>query len=380
MKTDGNGHRTDTRNHGSGNPVPGGQGITASPSPAPARRPRRTPRPSLKPDLTPTSAQQAAEIRRTRIPIAPKNTAAESEGFSTARRDFLFYHRVESNHSKHTVAAYERDLDDLVAFLEREGVRTPGEVTPAHLEAHVGYLHAQRSRNLSATSVNRKIACMQGFFKFLAERGRTSQNPAKSIDRPKRPFVLPDFLSPDQVVRLIESPSEKHGPLWQRDRAILELLYASGLRATELCELRLNAWDPRQRAIKVRGKGNKDRFAPVGQPATQAVERWITGQRAEIVDGDERRADHRLFVSVRGRPLEHVALWQIVKKYAKLVGLPDVSPHWLRHSFATDLLRGGCDLRTVQDLLGHESVETTMIYTHVDDRKRAVVARCHPRF
>ncbi|MEY3026729.1 MAG: hypothetical protein RLZZ238_1626 [Planctomycetota bacterium] len=380
MKTDGNGHRTDTRNHGSGNPVPGGQEITASPSPAPARRPRRTPRASLKPDLTPTSTQQAAEVRRTRVPIAPQNTAAESEGFSKARRDFLFYHRVERNHSKHTAAAYERDLDDLVAFLEREGVRAPEEVTPAHLQAHVGYLHAQRSRNLSASSVHRKIACMQSFFKFLAERGRTSHNPAKLVDRPKRPFQLPDFLSPDQVVRLIESPCSENGPLWQRDRAILELLYASGLRATELCELRLNVWDPRQRTIKVLGKGNKERIVPAGQPAAQAVERWIAGQRAEIVAGDERRADHRLFVSVRGKPLEHVALWQIVKKYAKLVGLPDVSPHWLRHSFATDLLRGGCDLRAVQELLGHASVETTTIYTHVDDRKRAVVARCHPRF
>jgi len=371
MTKDGNGDRM----------TPGNQPTDGAPVLSSARRPRRTPRVSLKPDTKPTSSQLAEEVRRSRVPIAPKNTAAESEGFSKARRDFLFFHRTELGHSPHTLAAYERDLDDLVAFLEREGVRTPAEVTPEHLQAHIRYLHSQKSRNLSETSVHRKIACMQSFFRMLADRDRLDHNPAKVVDRPKLPFKLPDFLSPDQVVRLIESPSEEHGPLWQRDRAILEVLYATGLRATELCTLRLNTWNAGERTFKVvDGKGHKERIVPAGQPAVLAVERWIKGQRAEIVAGDERRADYRLFVSVRGRPLEHVALWQIVKKYAKLVGLPDVSPHWLRHSFATDLLRGGCDLRTVQELLGHSSVETTVIYTHVDDRKRAVVKRCHPRF
>jgi integrase/recombinase XerD len=305
---------------------------------------------------------------------------AASEGFALARREFMYYVKTEAGLSPHTAKAYERDLDDLAAFLEREGVRSPREVEHHHLEAHVAYLHSKQSRDLGVKSVYRKIACIQSFFKFLTERHRYPKNPAKGLDRPKRGFTIPHFLSPDQTKRLVEAPNPDHGALWERDRAILELMYASGLRATELCTTRMNDYDSVALTLKVEGKGLKQRQAFVGVPAAQAIARWIAGPRAEIVQGDERKADHRLFVSCRGHPLERVALWGIVKKYAAVAGLHDVHPHTLRHSFATDLLRGGCDLRTVQEFLGHQCVETTQIYTHVDDRKRRVVAACHPRF
>jgi len=334
----------------------------------------------LKQDTKPTVREAREQVRAERVPIAPQGTMAAAAGFALERRDFLYYIRTESNGSKLTVAAYERDLDDLVAFLEREGLHAPAEVEHHHLEAHVRYLLRKDSRALDPSSVYRKIACIQSFFKFLSARGRIPGNPAKGLDRPKREFKIPHFLSPDQTKRLVEAPAPEHGALWVRDRAILEVMYASGMRASEVCSVRLRDWQPQAMTLNVFGKGQKERIVPVGVPAASALEQWIGGLRAEIVQGDERKADHRLFLSVRGKPLERVALWGIVKRYAAIAGLHDVHPHTLRHSFATDLLRNGCNLVTVQQYLGHAILTTTEIYTHVDDRKRRVVAACHPRF
>jgi integrase/recombinase XerD len=156
---------------------------------------------------------------------------------------------------------------------------------------------------------------------------------------------------------------------------------AAGLRASEVGSVRVNEWYPVIASLSVIGKGNKQRIVPVGMPAAQALTRWLETQRADIVKANEAQADHRLFVSIRGKPLERVAIWGLVKKYAAIAGLHDVHPHVLRHSFATDLLRGGCDLRTVQEFLGHSSVVTTQIYTHVEkSRLREIVAKFHPRF
>lgn len=334
----------------------------------------------LKPDTKPTAREVREQVRAERVPIAPQGTMAAAAGFALERRDFLYYIRTESNGSGNTVVAYERDLDDLVAFLEREGLHSPAEVEHHHLEAHVRYLLGKDGRRLDVASVYRKIACIQSFFKFLSSRGRIPGNPAKGLDRPKREFKIPHFLSPDQTKRLVEAPAPEHGALWIRDRAILEVMYASGMRASEVCSIRLRNWQPQAMTLNVFGKGQKERIVPVGVPAANALEQWIRGLRAEIVQGDERKADHRLFLSVRGKPLERVALWGIVKRYAAIAGLHDVHPHTLRHSFATDLLRNGCNLRTVQEYLGHAMLTTTEIYTHVDDRKKRVVAACHPRF
>ena len=333
----------------------------------------------LKKDTAPTVREQRERVRRERIAIAPQGTMAESTGFAAARNRFLAELRF-LNRSRHTLAAYERDLDDLVAHLERLGVGSPAQVEPRHLQEHIAFLGSRSGRVMSVASTNRKIAAIQSFFSFLHEHHLIPSDPSTGLDRPKRPLKIPAYLSPDQTKRLVEAPTPEHGDLWVRDRAILELMYASGLRASELCNARLNEWDATALTLKVEGKGMKQRFVPVGVPAADALGRWIGGLRAELVAGNEALADHRIFVSQRGKPIERVALWGIVKKYAAVAGLHNVTPHKLRHSFATDLLRGGCDLRTVQEFLGHSSVVTTQIYTHVDDRKREAVHKYHPRF
>ncbi len=333
----------------------------------------------LKKDTAPTASQQRERVRRERVPIAPQGTMAESIGFAAARNRFLAELRF-LNRSRHTLTAYERDLDDLVAHMERLGAGTPAQVEPRHLQEHIAFLGSKSERAMSVASTNRKIATLQTFFGFLHEHHLIPSNPSTGLDRPKRPLRIPSYLSPDQTKRLVEAPTPDHGDLWVRDRAILELMYASGLRASEVCSARLNEWDPTALTLKVEGKGMKQRFVPVGVPAADALSRWIGGLRSELVEGNESLADHRIFVSRSGLPLERVALWGIVKKYAAVAGLHNVTPHKLRHSFATDLLRGGCDLRTVQEFLGHASVVTTQIYTHVDDRKRDAVRKYHPRF
>jgi len=331
------------------------------------------------PPTPPVSAATAATSSTERTLIAPKGAAAASAGFATSIRRFMTYLRVECNRSPATLAAYGRDLDDLVAHLESQGAHSPREVTPDQLVAHARFL--SRDRSLDPASTVRNIAAIRSFFNFLHANRELEQNPARLLERPTRWRRIPNTISPAQMRRLVEAPSPDHGELWVRDRAILELMYAAGLRASEVGSVRLNQWFPTMSTVTVLGKGGKERMVPVGVPAARALTRWLETQRPDIVKGNEIQAGHRLFVSNRGKPLERVAVWGLVKKYAAVAGLHDVHPHVLRHSFATDLLRGGCDLRTVQEFLGHAMVVTTQIYTHVDkSRLRDTVSRFHPRF
>ena len=187
-------------------------------------------------DFTRTSQSNDAfsgereRVRRERAPIAPQRTMADSNGFAAVRSRFIAELRFR-NRSRHTLAAYERDLDDLVAHLERQGVRSPTEVQPMHLQAHIAFLGSKDGRIMSVASTNRKIATLQAFFQFLRESHLISDDPSTALDRPKRPFRIPEFLSPDQTKRLVEAPRPDHGDLWVRDRAILELLYGAGVRA-----------------------------------------------------------------------------------------------------------------------------------------------------
>jgi integrase/recombinase XerD len=314
-----------------------------------------------------------------RAPAAPKGAAAAEAGFSAPLRDFIAYLRIECGLAPASIAAYGRDLDDLVAFLADEGVRTPREVKPAHLAEHVRFL--SRERGLDPASTVRHVSTVRVFFRFLHAVRAIPDDPARLLERPTKWRKIPDTISPSQMRRLVDAPTPDHGELWVRDRAILELMYAAGLRASEVGSVRLNQWHPVLSSMHVVGKGSKQRIVPVGVPAAQAIARWLEELRPQLVGADETRADHRLFVSNRGKPLERVAVWGLVTKYAAVAGIHGVHPHVLRHSFATDLLRGGCDLRTVQEFLGHTSVVTTQIYTHVDKSKlRETVSRCHPRF
>ena len=311
--------------------------------------------------------------------MAPKGTAAQTPGFAASLRSFLAYIRIECGLAPASIAAYGRDLDDLVGDLVSRGVHSPGAVEAAHLAEHVRYL--SRVRALDSVSIVRHVSTVRVYFRFLHARREIPENPARLMERPTKWRRLPGTISPAQMRKLVEAPCADHGALFVRDRAILELMYAAGLRASEVASVRLNQWCPVIGSMSVVGKGSKQRIVPVGAHAAQAMARWIETQRGELVAGNEIQADHRLFVSNRGKPLERVAIWMIVKKYAAVAGLLDVHPHTLRHCFATDLLRGGCDLRTVQEFLGHSSVVTTQIYTHVDKtRLREVVSKFHPRF
>ena len=294
-------------------------------------------------------------------------------------RAFLAHLRVECGLAPRTLSAYGRDLDDLVGDLERRGVRSVRDATPADLVEHVRFL--SRDRALDPASIVRHVSAVRVFFRFLTASRLIPDDPARLLERPTRWRKLPGVLSPAQMKRLVEAPGPDHGELWIRDRAILELMYASGLRASEVGSVRLNQWFPTLASLSVVGKGSKQRIVPVGMAAAHALERWLVELRPRLAEDGESRADHRLFVSNRGRPLERVAVWMLVRKYAASAGLAGVHPHVLRHSFATDLLRGGCDLRTVQEFLGHASVVTTQVYTHVDrSRMREVVTKFHPRF
>jgi integrase/recombinase XerD len=232
---------------------------------------------------------------------------------------------------------------------------------------------------MATKTVARRLAAIRSLLKFSAESGQRSTEEVDAIlgklDTPKPERGLPKTLSRQQVQRLLDSPDPETS-LGRRDRAILELLYASGLRASELCALRLKDFSRENGVVRVFGKGSKERVVPVGAFARDAIGAYLQEVRPTLVRSIA-AADDRLFLSHSGKPLERIALWQIVRRHATRVG---ISPHTLRHCFATHLLGGGADLRVVQEMLGHSDVGTTQIYTHVDSsRLKRIHARFHPR-
>jgi len=297
-------------------------------------------------------------------------------------RDYLMHLRIERGLRPATIEAYTRDLRELFTHLASEGVTDPGAINPPTLQRHVASLG--RDRKLSPASVTRRIAAIRVFCLWLLGRGVLTTNPADMLDRPAKWKKLPVVISPTRMRDLVEAPAPPAkatpgAPLWMRDRAILELMYASGLRASEVGDLGLGDYHREAGAVRVTGKGGKQRVVPVGKPAMQAIDRYLAECRERLVrpTGEDKG---RTFLSRNGRPLERVAVWQIVKKHACAAGLRGVHPHVLRHSFATHLLHGGADLRTVQELLGHADISTTEVYTHVDrSRLRDVVRAHHPR-
>lgn len=313
-------------------------------------------------------------------------------------RLFLTFARVECGLASNSVEAYGRDLRDLCGDLAARGRTSLGEVTPRDLSDHVAHLRS--GRNMAASSVIRHMATIRVFFRWAESTGELPVdqdgrpvNPADALDRPTRWKKLPGVLTPSQVRALLAAPDQMaaadgesesdHLPLHLRDRALLELMYACGLRASEVAGLRVRDVHETLGVLMAHGKGNKQRLVPVGKPAQAAVGEYLRDCRPRLGRKDdpaEARGDGRLLLSRTGRPLERVAVWQIVKRCAAAAGLSRVHPHMLRHSFATHLLMGGADLRVVQELLGHADVGTTQIYTHVDSKRlRDVQRRFHPR-
>ncbi len=296
----------------------------------------------------------------------------------TAIRGFLGFARVEAGLAPATLEAYARDLEQMRGYLASVGVLCPADVTVDHLAGHMRWLSKERGQD--PASIVRHLATMRVMFRWLHANFRIPKDPARLLERPTRWKRLPGTMTPGQLKKLVETPCPDHGPLWLRDRAMLELMYAAGLRASEVGAIKLNEYSKTAAVVTVTGKGNKQRLVPIGQPAVAAVERYLAELRPHLARHGDGRDQFRVLLSNTGRPIERVAVWQLVKKYAGLAGLRDVHPHLLRHSFATHLVAGGADLRVVQELLGHSDIGTTQIYTHVDrSHLRRTVEKYHPR-
>lgn len=298
--------------------------------------------------------------------------------FEQPVREFLTYLKVEAGLAPATLRAYALDLRDLSQHMADAGVEQPGAVQPRHLAEHVRYLH--REREMEPTSIARHLATLRMFFRFLVANRQIEEDPTRLLETPTRWKRLPGVLTPKQMKDLLKTPDAESGRLWLRDKAMLELMYAAGLRASEVGALRVNEYNATLGVLTVTGKGSKQRLVPIGRPAQEWVQRYLDELRGELTRFGDGRDERRLLLSNTGRPLERVAVWQIVRRLAHKAGLRNVHPHMLRHSFATHLLIGGADLRVVQELLGHSDIATTQIYTHVDrSRLREVVRKHHPR-
>ena len=284
---------------------------------------------------------------------------------------FILYLATERGLSDNYQIAVRRSLESFAAW---SGEADPGKVT---IEQLTDFLARRKSDGLSAASLRQVIIALKIFFRFLAGRGLIGKDVAEQLNSPRLEHYLPDTLNEPAVEKLLESIDTTQ-PLGRRDRAIVELLYASGLRVSELVNARLEEINLDENVIRVTGKGNKTRLVPVGKAAKAAIENYLANERPQLVS---RKSGSHLFLSKRGRQLTTQRIWQIVKDRARLAGLDEnVYPHLLRHSFATHLLGNGADLRVIQELLGHADIATTQIYTHVDQKRlRQVHRQFHPR-
>jgi len=286
---------------------------------------------------------------------------------------FLDHLRVERRLADHTLESYARDLTALGRYAAAAG-RDIDALDRAALEA---FVREQRTNGLSPRSVARRVAAVRGFYRFLVLDRRIRSSPADDLRPPRAWPALPKFLSLEDVDRLLEQP-DTTTVLGLRDRAMIELLYATGLRVSELVGVRLADLRLAEHYLTCVGKGRKERLVPIGEQAADWIRRYQATARRELLRG---RASPRLFVNARGGPLSRVGFWKILKRHARAARLPrTISPHVLRHSFATHLLERGADLRAIQLMLGHADLSTTQIYTHVlEARLRTVYDRFHPR-
>jgi len=286
-------------------------------------------------------------------------------------QDYLTYER---GLSARTAQAYARDLGRWRDFVMKAGTAAPAEVTPRQLREWVFSL---KDGGLAATSIRRAQSALRTYYAFLLADGVVSADPTDRLESPRVDRRLPDFLSSEEVTRLLDAPDPTR-PLYWRDRAILEFLYAAGVRVSELVELPLSALDLDEGLATIFGKGSKERLVPVGEPARRTVERYLREVRPRL---DKGGGDGKVFLNARGRPLRREAVWTLVAAAARRAGIArKISPHTLRHTFATHLVEGGADLAAVQELLGHADISTTQIYTHLDrDYLREVHRKYHPR-
>jgi integrase/recombinase XerD len=286
---------------------------------------------------------------------------------------FLDYARVEKGLAANTIEAYRRDLGEFLEHLARASLSME-KITRDDLRR---FLEGLYQRGLSGRSVARHLAAVRHFYAYLMKDGRVNANPARELDSPRLGETLPKYLSNDEVESLLAQP-DGTTPLSLRDRAMLELLYATGMRVSELIRVCWADFEPNLGVIRCRGKGGKERLIPVGKSALAAVEAYLRDGRSKLIRVPDMPY---LFLNRRGQSLSRVGFWKVLRRYARAAGIrAPLSPHTLRHSFATHLLERGADLRSIQIMLGHSNISTTQVYTHVlTERLRQVYQAHHPR-
>ena len=287
---------------------------------------------------------------------------------------FLSYARVEKGLSPNTISAYRRDLGKLELFAKKHKI----ELKAIDREVLMDFLSSLYRQNLESKSVARNLVSLRNFFRFLQIQEVIDSDPALNLESPKIRRSLPGYLRIEDIERLMKQPDEKT-PLGLRDHAMLEVLYSTGLRVSELVHLRTADLDAKVGCVRCIGKGDKERIVPVGKKALAVVERYLRHARPELAS--KQGSSPMLFINRRGQPLTRVGVWKILSDHGKRAGLHiPLTPHMLRHSFATHLLERGADLRSVQLMLGHSDISTTQIYTHVvEDRLKQVYKAHHPR-
>jgi integrase/recombinase XerD len=307
--------------------------------------------------------------------LAPTRGVGPVQGpLSSCVQSFLNFCRVEKGLSNATISSYRTDLQRL-----NKNIGIPDrDASAADL---AGYIEGLYAVGLSPRSIGRHVATLRNFYRFLTAEGVISRDPAEFLAAPKQWSTLPKYLNRDEVERLLAAPlaqKKQIKPAHLRDKAMIELLYATGLRVSELCKLELSNVERKLGVLKVTGKGNKQRLVPFGEPAGEALDRYLAEARSQLLNG---KATKYLFVTARGRAMVRQTFWLLLRKHGHSAGIfRRLTPHVVRHSFATHLVEGGADLRSVQVMLGHADISTTQVYTHVAQRRlRETIDRHHPR-
>ena len=287
---------------------------------------------------------------------------------------YLDFIKVEKGLSRNTLAAYSTDLSYFIQFLLSQKINSLKKVKPSHILDHLMVLS---DHSLKARSLSRHLITLRGLFKFLKKEGEIETNPAALLELPKAGQKLPRFLSLDEVDRVL-SPQGKESPEEARNDAMLQLLYATGLRVSELVSLSVDDLSLQKGFLKAKGKGSKERIVPIGRSALKSIREYLDGPREVL---RKKQATQAFFLTRRGKGMTRQMFWELLRKRALRAGIKQkVSPHMLRHSFATHMIERGADLRSIQAMLGHADIGTTQIYTHLNLKHLKSVAGRHPRF
>lgn len=299
---------------------------------------------------------------------------ADKNVISILMDHFIQFISVEKGLSKSTQESYENDLKQFIEFLKKKKIESAHSITKQHLTE---FFYSKKTQGTSASTLAREGATFRAFFKFLMREGYISQNPAEILTTPKMWHLIPEVLSSQEIDKLMEQPNEKD-PMGLRDKAILEFMYATGTRVSEAAHFKTSDLNMDVGYVRCLGKGNKERIIPIGSKAIRYIKKYLSQSRSKLI---KKNNSEYLFVTARGTCLTRQALWQKIKKYVCCAGIKkNITPHTLRHSFATHLLAGGADLRAVQEMLGHADISTTQIYTMIDrSRLKNIHHQFHPR-